>query len=512
MCPSGREVNKNEYRSPDLAEKASFEVPPPPIQAKDVKKTIEADIVVVGGGISGLTAALSAAEAGARTVLLEKGATYSVRGLHNAAISSRLQKQAGIKVDKDQLISTIMEFGAYRSDQNMVKLWADNCDKVMDWLLDMAEAAGVKVVLDTTTKSWYFPNYPLIHVFQPKMQETLADMLLSNGRDRGVEYYFETPAKQLVRETGRRVNGVIAQNAYGDYVRFNAGKAVILCTGDYGGDREMVNWYFNWGTLRDLKCAYEPAGQNTGDGHKMALWAGAAIDEPPHCPMLFDWAVWSNKGLFNLARQPWLYVNLNGERFMNEDLPWGYECNQLRKQPGNAAWAIWDAKYKEEIPVMRSQCCKNMGEPTYLWNPRQLDEALASGNVLTATSINELGKKTELPADKFRNTIEKYNEIARNGKDADFGKHPDRLTTIDKPPFYACKMESRYMVILSGLQVNTRLQVLDKSGKAIPGLYAAGNVSGSFFGNVYPTTTPGLTHSRAWTFGRLAGLNAAAEE
>jgi fumarate reductase flavoprotein subunit len=72
-------------------------------------------------------------------------------------------------------------------------------------------------------------------------------------------------------------------------------------------------------------------------------------------------------------------------------------------------------------------------------------------------------------------------------------------------------MEVRYMVILSGLKVNTRLQVMDTDRNIIPGLYAAGNVSGSFFGDVYPTTVPGLTHSRAWTFGRLAGLNAAAE-
>jgi fumarate reductase flavoprotein subunit len=83
---------------------------------------------------------------------------------------------------------------------------------------------------------------------------------------------------------------------------------------------------------------------------------------------------------------------------------------------------------------------------------------------------------------------------------------------LEKPPFFACKMETRYMVILSGLKINTRLQVLDAERNVIPGLYAAGNVSGSFFGgNVYPTTAPGLTHSRAWTFGRIAGLNAAAE-
>ncbi len=464
--------------------------------------------MVAGAGVSGLTAALSAAEAGAKTVLIEKGATYNFRGLHNAALASRLQKQAGIKIDPDQVISTIMEFGSYRGDQRLVKLWADNCSGVMDWLLDMAEASGIKVILDPTTKSWYFPNYPTIHVFLPKYQETLAEMLLNNGRERGVESYFNTPAIELLRKGKGRVTGVIAQTSKDDYIQFNASRGVVLCTGDYGSDRRMVKKYCDWQALGRLKCAYE-GGLNTGDGLKMGLQVGAAVDEPHHCAMLFDWTVWSEKGLFNMARQPWLYVNLNGERFMNEDLPWGYECNQILRQPEEVAWAVWDAKYDREWPKMKSQCCKNMGPPTYLWDPKQLDEAINQGNVLTAQTMEELAQNMDVPIETFNPTVSRYNKFARQGKDVDFGKHPDRLTTIEEPPFYACKMEVRYMVILSGLKVNTRLQVLDTERNIIPGLYAAGNVSGSFFGSVYPTTLPGLTHSRAWTFGRLAGLNAA---
>jgi fumarate reductase flavoprotein subunit len=487
--------------------KEGFEACPPPIPPVSIKETAAADVVVVGAGIAGLTAALSAAEAGAKTILLEKGPTYNVRGLHNAAIASRLQKEAGIEVDRDQVISTIMEFGAYRSDQRLVRLWADNCDKVMDWLLDMAEKAKVQVVLDPSTKPWYFPNYPVIHVFMPKRQETLAKMLQSNGRELGVDFRFETPAVRLIREGKGRVAGVIAQTKQGDYAKINVKKAVVLCSGDYGGDRQMVDKYC-WKALGGLSCAYE-GGLNTGDGHKMGLWIGAAIDDAPHCPLIFDFATWSKEGLFNLARQPWLYVDLNGERFMNEDLPWGYECAQIMQQPGGVAWSVWDAKYDGEWPKMKSQCCKNMGPPTYLWDPKQLDAAMKDGNVLTAQTIEELARKMEAPVETLKLTVARYNEMAQNGKDLDFGKHPDRLTTIEKPPFYACKMEARYMVILSGLKVNTKLQVLDTERNVIPGLYAAGNVSGSFFGNMYPTTVPGLTHSRAWTFGRLAGLNAA---
>ncbi len=493
-----------------MSYQASFEVPPPPIPARDIKEIVDTDVVVVGAGIAGLTAALSAAEAGASTILLEKGPSYHFRGIHNAAIASRLQKQAGIQNDRDQIVSTIMEWGAYRSDQRVVKTWVDNCDRVMEWLLDMAEAAKLEVLFDPTTKPWYFPNYAVAHLFPPKFQETLAELLLTNGKAHGVDYRFETPAVRLLREGKNRVHGVIAQTQQGDYIQFNVNRGVVLCTGDYGNNREMVRKYC-WQSASRVITLYDTP-VNTGDGHKMGMWIGAAIDEPPHCVMFFDWPVWAKESLFNLARQPWLYVNLNGERFMNEDLPWGYEANQIMRQPGGVVWSVWDAKWEQEVPVMRSQCCKNMGPPSYLWNTKWLDSALKKGNVLTAQTIEELAQKMEVPVETFKTTVARYNEMARNGKDLDFGKYHDRLTVMEKPIFYACKMMAVYLVILGGLQINSRLQVLDTEKNVIPGLYAAGNVSGSFFGSMYPTTIPGVTHSRAWTFGRLAGLSAAAEK
>jgi fumarate reductase flavoprotein subunit len=510
--------------------KASFEVPPPLVPERDIREKITTDVVVVGAGISGLTAALSAAEAGARVILLEKGPGYNFRGLHNAAINSRLQKQAGIKIDKEQLIYTIMETAAYRGDQKVVKTWADNCGQVMDWLLDMAEAANIEVALDPSTKPWYFPNYPVIHVFDAvnySWQESLAKMLVSNGQARGVDLRFKTTAVQLLREGKGRVIGVVAQNKEGEYIQFNASRAVVLCTGDYGSDRQMVEKYC-WKGVSEIPSLYSDmtdmayarqqiAGPydnepNTGDGHKMGMWIGAAIDDPPHCAMLFDFTLWSKGKLFDLARQPWLYVNSKGERFMNEDLPWGYECSQIMQQPSNIAWSIWDAKFDQEWPKMKSQCCKNMGPPTYLWNPKWLGEEIERGNVLTAHTVEEMAQKIEVPVETLKDTVARYNELARNGKDLDFGKHPDRLMTVEKPLFYAAQITAVYLVIVGGLKINPKLQVLDTGGNVIPGLYAAGNVSGSFFGSHYPTTIPGLSHSRAWTFGRLAGLAAAAEK
>jgi fumarate reductase flavoprotein subunit len=487
-----------------------FETCPPPIHPRLIKEEVITDVVVIGAGIAGLTAAASAAEAGAKTVLLEKGPTFHQRGGHNAAIASKLQKKSGISIDRNNIIATIMEHGAYRCDQRVINTWADNCSQVMDWLLDIAKEAKIEVVLEPTTKPWYFPNYPTIHMFMPNMQETLANMLQDKARASGVDFRFETPAVRLLRDGNGRVSGVVAENKSGGYTLYKVHRAVVLCTGDYGSDRQMVRKYC-WDSVSNMKCHYDPP-VNTGDGHKMGMWIGAAIDDPPHCVMLFDWAVWSEEGLFNIARQPWLYVNTNGERFMNEDLPYNYACSQILQQPGRVWWSVWDAKYDQEWPGMKSQCCKNMASPSNWWNQDWLKSAVRKGNVLTAETVAELAQKIEVPAGPFEATVKRYSRLARDGYDADFGKYPERLTTIEKPPFYACKMEVRYMVILGGLKINADLQVLDIKQAPIPGLYAAGNVSGSFFGHQYPTTVPGLTHSRAFTFGRLAGLRAAAEK
>ena len=141
---------------------------------------------------------------------------------------------------------------------------------------------------------------------------------------------------------------------------------------------------------------------------------------------------------------------------MNEDLPWGYECTQIMQQPGGLVWGIWDDKWKPEVVKMNSQCCKNMTRTGRLWRDEMLQKGLDSGEVISAQTIDELVKKMDLPETETKAAIARYNELAKLGKDLDFGKHPDRLTTIEKAPFYAAMMKSRFLVILSGLKIITR--------------------------------------------------------
>jgi fumarate reductase flavoprotein subunit len=527
-----------------IPEKRSFEVSPPPITAKDIKERITADVVVVGAGLAGLTAAGSAAEKGAKTILVEKGDGPSFRGFAIAAINSRLQKEEGIEVDRGRVIRELMTWSGYWADQNVITLWADNCTAVVDWLTDLALVAGftsnkISDIPQTISGSPF--NYTkVIGINLPWWNETVAHLLHRNAEDHEVDIRWNTPAVQLIREAKGWVTGVIAQNSAGDYIQFNARKGVILCTGDYGHNPEMVEKYIperashftdifygfypDFSRDPDLLKKYIGAGalpipdhlkaphKNTGDGHQMGLWVGAAIDEAPHCPMLFDHAVVESPTpiFVPLTRQPFLNVNLNGERFKNEELPYGYICNADMTQPGYVKWVVWDAKWEEDTRRMGQIGCKALVPP--LHRPAIVQVLIDRGIIRSANTLEELAKKMDVPSEKFKATVERYNYLAHMGKDLDFGKRPECLSTIEKTPLYAIKMGVSLLVTLGGLKIDTKLQVLDTERNPILGLYAAGNVSGSFFSNDYPITIFGVSHSRALTFGRLAGFNAAAEK
>ena len=202
-------------------EKPNFMIAPPAIPAKDIKETVDTEVLVIGCGIAGLTASLSARQAGARVIVIEKLPTFNYRGGWNAAFNSRFQKKVGINVDKEEVIATIMETGSYRTDQRVVAKWAYSADAIFEWILDMAEADGQPVILDPVQRPWYFRHYPIGHLFVSRdkgnssLNMNLANLLYKNGEKAGVQYRFETPAVQLLRKGNGRVTGAIAKNAAG---------------------------------------------------------------------------------------------------------------------------------------------------------------------------------------------------------------------------------------------------------------------------------------------------------
>jgi fumarate reductase flavoprotein subunit len=477
----------------------SFEIPPDPIPARDIKEQIDTEVVVIGAGIAGLSAALSAAEAGASTILIEKMAAVQARGHDNAFIDSRLQKKLGIEINKDEVILNLMKYGGNKPDQRLIRMWAEGSGRTADWLMNMTDAAGLRVIIPQcpplaafSNATEYYPQYLTTHQYDD--ERLVAKCLLQNALKKGVAVYFRTRAKQLLRKgKGRvkgRVTGVIAQNAAGDYIQFNARKAVILCTGDYGNNAEMMDKYCPQSAFL---ASMTPT--STGEGHQMAMWVGAVMEPAPHAPMIHGPA----GPLINSA---FLQVNLLGERFQNEDVPVQSNNNAVQRQPGKVAWQVFDSRYPEEIPY------HGMGLGKILVATEKIRQETDKISIM-ANTIEELAEKMRVPVEVFKATISRYNELALLGKDLDFGKRPDRLSPVDKPPFYAGKGGYMLLTVLGGLNVNPRLQPLDGDWKVIPGLYLAGNTMGNRFASDYSTMCPGVSHGMAIHFGRVAGINAA---
>jgi fumarate reductase flavoprotein subunit len=486
----------------DACKKYSFEKPPTPIPASAIKTTKSADVVVLGAGVAGLSAAIAAAEKGAKVVLLEKRNTFTTHGGWNGAIGDRAHKAAGITIPKDKVMADLTRFGAYHPNASLIQLWINQSGRVMDNILDIADAAGVKYKVDIDIKEhWPYTEFPLGVNFLPAMQFTLGQTLEKKCKALGVEILYETPAAQLIRKDRRsRVTGVIAKGKEG-YVRVDATKGVIVCTGGYGSNREMQEKY-SPRVLKTINNQYAE-GSNTGDGILMGMWVGGAKQETD-CPMLWDGMIPGHSIFVDIARQPFLNVNLLGERYANEDAPFGYTANADNQQPQSLKWTVWDAKWDADKEKLHGTVCENMHIPVF-WNSKSYDMWKSKGVIIEADTIEELGRKMGVPVDTFVASVQRYNELVEKGVDEDFGKDPEKLTSIVKGPFAAAKVGTGVLVTLDGLRINTKLQVLDTEEHPIDGLYAAGNASGDFFSNDYPITCQGVSHGRALTFGWLAG-------
>ncbi len=499
----------------------TYHLPSHTIPSEDIHETFSTDVVVLGAGTSGKAAALAAAQAGARVIQIDRHTTFRWGGGHIAAIDSRVQKKLGIKIDKDDVCLQLMKYAGNYPDQRKLRLWADHSGETLDWVMDMTDPEGLQTLMyqwprpaGFDPKTEYYPEFPVCHWQSDGFNQSLNHSLTLNILEKhalknGVEIRYQTRALQLIRQENGRVAGVMARDRQGNFVQFNARKAVILCTGDYGNNPYMMRKYCpdaadialesNIYMIQNENLLAAPEPLNTGDGHQMAMRIGAVMEPGPHAPMAH--ASWAGP----LGINPFLRVSIEGVRYENEDVPAQSVANSLSRQPGKKAWQVFDSKWEKELPLM------GVGLGRYYKVNDKLRENVGGETIMKADSIEELARKMNVPVGVFTATVERYNRMARAGMDADFGKRADRLTSVDKPPFFAGTSRRDFLIVLGGLNTNLRLQPLDAEGKVIPGLYCAGNTVGTRFAVDYPTMCPGLTHGMAYVTGRLAGSYAAAE-
>ena len=507
-----------EKAGPQTGCKQSWEIPPAPIPESEIKNTVTTEVVVVGAGIAGIATALSAAEGGLKVIVLEKGKTFSVRGFDIAAVDSRIQKKMGITIDVPKAIRALIKNCDKQVKEELYWIWTRNSGKALDWILDQTEPAGLVTKLSTSQyKGPDYFEYPVTHhiLGGPHTKDgsfiDVVEILVKNAKAKGVDFRYRMPGARLIREGKGPVTGVIA-GAAGNYTRFIATKGVVMATGDYGSNKEMLSYYCPIATYADHNV-YTPLGANVGDGHKMGLWAGAAFQKGMHAPMI------------HMLGGAWpyffLHVNKRGLRYQNEDLSCQAGCLGKMMQPDGIGWTLLDSDFLTHVPKTLAtgggffwdHPGRDMGEE---WTPGEdmaaLQDNIKAGLAFKADTWDELAVKMKVPADALKKTVARYNELVKKGVDEDFGKRKELLFPIQKPPFYAGLMKSALLATTSGLRVNTKLEVLDDKDEPLGGLYAVGNVQGDMFAVNYPTVFPGLSHGRCVTFGRLVGLHLAGKE
>ncbi|NLT16043.1 MAG: FAD-dependent oxidoreductase, partial [Clostridiales bacterium] len=465
-----------------------------------------------------MSCALRAAQSGVSVIVLEQSGSWSGRGGNIGVANSSYMKSKGYENDVDKLGEEWIKRCGNRCDERIVRKYLLNGGRAMDWLTDIItrpEYGARPALQGSLYRGERYREYVGSHRFfdGPMAKKGAraggADAVFamySEAVKAGVEFRFGTRAVQLVKTDGA-VTGVVAQTERGEYEQYNCRKGCVLATGDIGGNEEMCE------DLAPIanKCAvkmYSPKNGNLGDGHRMGLWAGGVFEEPPFPTMIHSMA-------YTLCSYCFFFAGTDGRRFMNEDTYAQGSTIAMIREGLPYAWSILDSDWPEKVErslaygggLFWGQDHILDEEPVFdkERDLRLIKRGEKSGTVVSADTPGELAKLMGVPVDAFCGELARYNRFCEAGRDEDFGKRPELLMPIDKPPYYALKFGPALLAVVGGLRTNAAFQVLGEQGGPIPGLYAVGNVAGGRYGVDYPLIICGSSHGTALTFGFLLG-------
>ena len=529
-----------------MQRKWSFEIPPEPIADSDIAETIEADVVVVGCGTSGLMTANSAAESGLDVVIASASTKPVSRGgSNNAVYCKAFEAQGYPRVPIEQYEKEIF-CQTHKVDQRKWYQHYNHSEEAMNWTCDLMEKAGYSIDIEigtpddenslylqrTAAVGWNLngqePPEEGLEIVTGKMQPLLVYELARHlTEDLGGAIYYKNVAEQLVREddnTGR-VSAVICKRDDGTYAKYVGKKAVVLATGDFSGDRDMMHRFcpetadYVTDDVYDGKPDYDQGfrygGIYKGQGQKMGLWVGAAWQKSfPNCTMGAYWG----PGPRNLyTNHLGLLVDRDGQRFMNENCIGPLASQNIMMLPEKKAFAIWDAGYAKHEAVSGDWTNDSMmtGDEAVAAVVASWDEA-SSGknpNYVTGDTIESVIEQLGLPKETI-DTVNRYNELAKKGSDDDFHKDAKHLHPIEEGPFYGEWTDTfGFLTVMGGLNTNVHMQVCDAEDNAIPGLYNVGTMVGDMFAGTYTFMIEGANYGmNCVTFGYMTGKHIAENE
>ena len=531
----------------------------PEIDESKVAKTVDVDVAVVGCGIAGVAACRSVAEDGGLVAAFEKADGPQCRSGEYAVINGKVQAKWGrdtwTREQIDDIIDSHMVESTYRCKRSIMSKWGHNIGETFDWWVE----ANPDLYYAETTRSaipdesadnfiipifyplpehydWKqerFPCYPTSVEFKPD-QHVTVEANMQKAIDTGnVQTFYGCFVEKLIMENGRCVGLYARDAATGEYIKCNASKGVILSTGDYSQNTKMLKHFCPEVIENNIQCLFtnvdvEGNFTNQGDGIQLGMWAGAQVQQS-HAPMIHHMGGGADlAGVGVMGNAGFLNLDLNGKRFMNEDLPGQQLENQIELQKNRESWQIFDSNWPEQLPYMPAAhggACyyedyasedegpKNNTTYRNYKSPYQLEAAVADGRAVKADTLEELVAKI-YPDDTAAqqtalDSIQRYNELAKAGYDEDFHKPASRMWAVENGPFYADKFTTALLLVcIGGLESDEDCHTFDADRNVIPGLYVAGNIQGNRFATEYPIGLKGVSHSMAMYYGYVAGKNA----
>jgi fumarate reductase flavoprotein subunit len=493
-------------------------------------KNLKADLVIIGGGGAGLAAAIAAGENGCKSIIvLEKAgsATGSTGMAHDIfGAESPVQKRLGIEANRDDLFKTAMEWAHWtKINPRIVRAFIDKSGDTIGWL----ENKGLQFEMIQ-----YYPNQvPLVRHSVMGHGNALMKTLRDNCQGLGAQILTRTPGKKILRDGKGKISGVLAESKQGEFTI--ATKSVIVTTGGYGNNKEMLKKYCPY--YHD-NITYDGPPSNTGDGIRMATEIGAATAGLGalnlHGPFLrpkSDSQVMKMdaKGpdggpiritLWFLAWEPeMLWVNKSGRRFTDE----GYQLaffafgNTVALQPDGISYTLFDGKTVQTIEkqglIRPGAASRANWLPVSAATPlpgleRELKKQADKGDLKISDSWNEITRWMGCDPAVLKATIDEYNAACDDKHDSLFAKDRKYLLPLRVPPYHAVKGHVALCDAYGGIKINENMEALDTEDRPIPGLYAAGSTTGCWESESYCYRLTGHLVGFALNSGRIAGENA----
>jgi fumarate reductase flavoprotein subunit len=466
-------------------------------------KRLETDVLVIGAGAAGLSAALTAKSGGASVIVMEKlpmpgGYSLMAEGLF--AAESDIQKREYIGVTKEEAFKNHMNASHWRPNGRLIRAFIDKSADTVDWLMSLG------IQFSKVTTMW--PGGPRTWHLMEGGGKSLIETLAVQLQEKKVQLLLGTSAQQLILDENKHVSAVIGRDKEGNEVCIDT-RTVIIAGGGYANNDEMLGEYAD---MEFTPHAIIPM-QQTGDHIKMVWEAGAAPDS-----MGVFMAIPSVLGekptshLWAAAVQPLLWVNQLGERFCDESISFIFPiaANALAQQKDGVMYTIFDENTKRLLVEEGIDVCLGIFVPvaTKLVNlDKEIEEGAAEGKAFAAESLQELARKIDADPNILKQTVEEINQAFDNNRDTIFAKDTRYLQPVKKGKFYAVKCNYQIFTTLGGIKVNYKTEVLDKSSESIPGLYAVGNCAGGVYGWHYEVFTAGGALGFAVNSGRIAGEN-----